>query len=441
MLKSFLIYCDRLCAYDHSRVPLPWFAWYGRDDATARLRRKILILERGAELREVGAPGWLLAVGLHLGRGGREIVLCWRRRSRACAQGFGVSRLRQLATLLVVVFRYNFPPSLYYRARLFRLSRERWLAVFSHDEPVVLVPVIEQRTAGHDLWTKLGWERFCTRHALPGVVAIARVADGRVMVSDTAAWAEEGDLFLKPDAGWASRGTVMLEWQAGKNGWEATGARSGFVRREELERFAVEAAAGGVLVVQPRRRNHPDLADLAARALVNFRVLTIRDPHGSMTVFSAALRIPGHAEHCSDVAEGYFVPVDLRDGTLGCAEGLDLSSGPLTVHPVTGARIAGRQIRQWTEMRALALAAHAVMPRSVPCVGWDVVCTDAGVKLLEANVAWSGNLTQLRGLAPLGESSWPETMLAYLDEVSPDALFAELEAGRRSAAQSAKAWL
>lgn len=441
MFNSFLNYCDRLCAYDHCRVPLPWFRWARRPDAASRLRRRILALERGAGLQHVGLAAGLLAAALHLGRGAREIGLCWRRRSRACAQGFGISRPRQLAMLVVATFRYNFPPSLYYRARLFRLERARWLAVFSHDEPVVLVPVIEQRTLAHDLWTKLGWERFCVRHALPGVAACARVSGGRLLVNDAEAWAAEGDFFLKPDAGWASRGTVMMEWRAEQNGWVATGAQSGLVAREERECFVVAVAAGNDLVVQPRRRNHPDLADLAERALVNFRVVTIRDPQGGVTVFSAALRLPAHAEHCSDVAGGYFVPLDLAAGTLGHAEGLDMATGMLARHPVTGAQIVGRRIEQWPEMRTLALAAHALMPPAVPCVGWDLVCTDVGVKLLEANVAWSGNLTQLRGLAPLGESSWPATMLAYLDEVSPEVLLAEAEAGRRRAAGSARAAL
>jgi hypothetical protein len=438
VLKSFLNYCDRLCAYDHCRVPLPWFAWSGRRDPASLLRRRILALERGATLQRVGVAGGLLAVLLHWLRGPREIVLCWRRRSRGCAVGFGVSRWRQLATLGFIVFRYNFPPSLYYRARLFRLPRERWLKVFSHDEAVTLAPVMEQRTGMFALWTKRGWQQFCAQHDLPGVATVAEISAGRLVVRDAAAWGRGDDLFLKPDDGWASRGTVMLEWQADPAGWQASGARTGFVARAALNQFASETAAGGDYVGQTRLRNHPDLADLAQRALINFRVLTLRELDGTISVFSAALRIPGHAEHCSDVPAGFFVPVDLKTGVMGFAEGLDMALGPLSVHPITGVPIQGRPVAQWPEMRDLARAAHVRMPPSVPCVGWDLVCTDGGVKLLEANIAWSGNLTQLRGLAPLGESSWPAIMLAYLDEVPPDALLAEAEAGRRRAAQSAR---
>src|SRR5690606_35556267 len=101
-------------------------------------------------------------------------------------------------------------------------------------------------------------------------------------------------------------------------------------------------------------------------------------------------------EHCSDVADGFFVPVNPIDGALGHAEGLDLAAGPLTAHPLTGAQIHGRVLAQWPEMRAQAIAAHALLP-DVPAIGWDLVPAETGVLILEANVAWSTNLTQLRG--------------------------------------------
>jgi len=128
--------------------------------------------------------------------------------------------------------------------------------------------------------------------------------------------------------------------------------------------------------------------------------------------------MPGHEEHCSDVATGFFVPVYGESGVMGYAEGLDMSGGELAVHPVTKARIYGRVIAQWPEMRAQALAAHALLPE-VPAVGWDLVPTEAGVLILEANVTWSTNLVQVRRLALLGESAWPAAMLAYLADVEP----------------------
>lgn len=369
-------------------------------------------MDRGGPLADVRWWEWVAAAVLHVARVGREIVICWRAKSAACRKGFGVSRGRQLATLVYTAFRHNFPPSLYYRARLFRLARERWPAVFSHGEVMVVLNEIEARTARLDVWSKRGWDRFCARHGLALPPVLAEVAGGRFAGGEGA---EGRDLFIKPDLGWASRGTALLEWRAGEGGWRARGGREGFVRAGELERFVLEVAAGADVIVQPRLRTARGLADLSPRALANFRVVTVRSAEGRCSVFSAALRMPWHEEHCSDVAEGFFVPVDQATGRLGCAEGLDMSPGPLAVHPLTGARIEGREIAEWPEMRERALAAHGLLPE-VPCVGWDLVATEeAGVLILEANVTWSTNLAQLRGLAPLGESAWPEAVLAYLD--------------------------
>lgn len=370
-------------------------------------------LEWGAPLASAGAGDRCYAAALHLVRVGREIVLCWRRKSGECKRGFGISRIRQLVTLVYAAFRYNFPPSLYYRARLFRVPRERWLAVFSHSEVMTGLLVLERRTLALDVWSKEGWRRFCERHGLRTVPTFADVRKGTFEVFDAGALGAGGDLFIKPDLGWASQGTVLLEWQPAQNGWLATGARDGFVPKAELARFVVEAAGGADALVQPRLRTHAELADLSPRALANVRVVTVRSPAGRISLFSAALRIPWMEEHCSDVADGFFVPVNTEDGTLGHAEGLDMSDGPLAVHPLSGAPICGRVLSSWPEMRAQALAAHALLP-GVPAVGWDLVPAETGVLILEANVTWSTNLVQLRGLAPLGDSAWPAAMLAYL---------------------------
>lgn len=281
--------------------------------------------------------------------------------------------------------------------------------------------IMEHRSAALDVWSKQGWLRFCIQHQLPRVPTLAYVSAGTCHLADERDLDLGIDLFVKPDVGWAGRGTLMLEWQARENGWQAVGAHTGFVPRAELVRFMVEVAAGEDLIVQRRLRTHPSLADLATRALVNVRVVTLRSPDGQIRIFSAALRIPWHEEHCSDVTDGFFVPVEVADGTLGYAEGLDMAAGPLAVHPLTGAHIHGRVLAQWPEMRAQALAAHALLP-SVPSVGWDLVPTETGVLILEANVTWSTNLTQLRGLAPLGESEWPASILAYLNETNQDGL-------------------
>ncbi len=46
-------------------------------------------------------------------------------------------------------------------------------------------------------------------------------------------------------------------------------------------------------------------------------------------------------------------------------------------------------------------------------VGWDVVDTDRGLMLLEANLIWGGNLAQMAGNLPLGLTEFSEIFLHY----------------------------
>lgn len=414
-MKFFI---ERLCAYDRCRVVLPWFAWAKGGDAGARLRRRILAMDTKGPGGRPGGFEVAAAAVLHVLRTGREAWLTWRRESAGAREGYGVGRLRQLREIFVAAWRYNFPPMHYYRTRLFRVPRERWSAMFTHEETTLVLGCFERAEAHRGLWTKSGWAEFCSSRGIGSPPVVARAAGGR-LVSETAGAIEPGsDLFLKPDSDFSGRGGVMLEWSAERDGWQASGACAEFVGRDGLRGFLAARSASDSLVVQPRLRNAPDLADLASRALVNTRVVTLRRRDGEFVVLMAALRVPPGDQPTSDVV-GFTMalPVDLETGRLGCAESARMARGAMAFHPVNGARFEGRVIAQWPEMRAKALAAHREHLAFMPSVGWDLVVTDRGVFILEANAVWNGNLAQLWGRAPLGETIWPELMLGALDEL------------------------
>lgn len=417
IISNFRNIADRYCTFDHCRLPMPWFAWHGRNDHASLLRLRILEIDYGAPLSSANICQKFLAACLHLTRVTRELLIYWNRFGAACKTGFSISHTRQIATMLVSTFRYNFPPSLYYRARLFRIPRSRWLSIYSHEEIMVLMVILEKRPEHQDLWTKSGWGQFCENNQMPSVPVLAYVTNDKLTIIEPTALQGGQDLFLKPDDDWASHGTVMLEWKPQQKGWQAIGTTEGFVPRADINEFIVKASHGDHTIVQPRLRTHQNLADLVPRALINFRVVTLCSPNGEASIFSAALRIALGEAHSSDVpGSAFYIPLDTTSGELGYAESPRLQMGLVANHPLTKAPIKGRKIDQWPEMKAQALAAHAKVP-SVPIIGWDVVPTEQGVLILEANVVWSTNLTQLRGLAPLGESNFPTLMLKYLDSL------------------------
>lgn len=419
-LRRLAAAADRLCAYDHCRIPLPWFAWTRRDDDASRLRRRILDLDHGRPVALAG-PGLLaLAALLHLSRGTRDILLTWRLLGRACATGYGVGRARQLRELFVAVFRHNHPASLYYRARLFRLARPRWPAVFSHQETTLALDRYQIATAHLGPWTKRGWAEFSQSVGLPLVPLAAEAEDGRVQSHRPELLAPGRDLFLKPDKDYSGRGGVMLEWREAERGWQAHGAARVLVPAAGLEAFLREHSLGARIVVQPRLRNAPALADLAPRALVNARLVTLRGPSREVSALMAALRLPPGDEPTSDVVGSTLcAPIDVETGEIARAECGKLELGSIARHPRRDVVIAGRRIPGWVALRDLAIDTHRRRLAFMPTIGWDLVFTDAGDLLLEANAVWNGNLAQHWGLSPLGETPWPAAMLAAWDAPFP----------------------
>lgn len=417
LLRNAFTVPDRLCAYDHCRVPLPWFIWSRRTDMASRLRRLILALDYGQPLSAVGAARTALAACLHFLRGTREIVLVWRSRQATCQKGYGVSGGRQLTDLFVATFRYNFPPLHYYRARLFRITRSRWPDLFSHAETTRILAVHEHATQHLGIWTKSGWATFCADHGIPTIPIAAQAVRGELHVNE-ASWLQPGrDLFLKPDRDYSGRGGVMLEWDAAADGWRASGAVSASIPGTALAGFLRSHSLNDAFVVQPRLRNAAPLADLASRALVNIRIVTLHAADGTITVLMAALRLPLGDHPTSDVIGSTLcIPIDVASGEMGEGECACLEVGSCASHPFTGVPLQGRVVPEWPRMREQAMATHRLLP-SVPSIGWDFVVTESGVLILEANAVWNGYLAQHWGRAPLGETAWPTLMLAPPDPV------------------------
>lgn len=78
--------------------------------------------------------------------------------------------------------------------------------------------------------------------------------------------------------------------------------------------------------------------------------------------------------------------VDLETGRLGRGARMTPEGRPEwhDHHPDTGARIEGVEVPHWRETLRGLLAVHAKYPE-LPYVGWDVLVTDDGFKVLEGN--------------------------------------------------------
>lgn len=119
------------------------------------------------------------------------------------------------------------------------------------------------------------------------------------------------------------------------------------------------------------------------------RLLTMIDPDTGESFAAAAVHRFGNRESApvDNWAEGGFTAkVDMESGELGPGLSYPKDGHPIPyeVHPDSGERIQGVTIPGWATIRDRILAV-AQSWSIVPYVGWDIVVTDQGFKVIEGN--------------------------------------------------------
>jgi hypothetical protein len=192
----------------------------------------------------------------------------------------------------------------------------------------------------------------------------------------------DADIFAKPSQGCGGKGAERWDW-IGRDRWsngELILDRDGLVDhlREKRRPF----------VVQQRLAPHRDLLPLTSGALPTVRVLTVIDERGLPEIAGAVFRMSIGTNRTVDNihAGGLACAVSLAFGTLGSASNLGADSrlGWTSYHPTTGARIEGRRLPHWIEVKKLALLAHRAFSDRV-MVGWDIGILDDGPIVIEGN--------------------------------------------------------
>jgi hypothetical protein len=301
----------------------------------------------------------------------------------------GRSLTGQLIDLLVLGLRHGFDPLAYYFQELFRPGRRAEAAAYlTRNETKngllqVLNALQPSPDGGNEMKDKALFAARCQRAGLP-VPTTLLSCDDQGVHGQVASGAFDRDLFLKPRHGRGARGVSVFE-RTGPMHYRAPDGGS-----IDLDALVAHAEALGrctPLIVQPRLRNHPELADLADRSLVTVRVLTCLDAFGRPVATHGFLRIlsklePGWRRH-----DEYGVPIALASGRLGPmrSDRLARCAVRYSHHPVTGRAVEGRVLGTWPALQALAVAAHRAFAHRI-LVGWDIASTPDGPVLLEGNI-------------------------------------------------------
>lgn len=409
-----------LVAFDHCRHPLPCFTWTGRTEAAAQLHRLALELSRPGTLAASGGTRALASL-VYFASGLRQSLRSFGRNAGMARRIHGVPYRRQLSGVLHTVFRRNASPDIYYIHRLFEGSALKRIDLFfEHRELMLLLRALYASLDTDEIAHKVRFHDFCRLNDLPTPPLWAIFRDGKIEADSSARWLADphADIFVKPASAFAGQGVARWRYEPETMTY-VEGARS-LSHAGLTDLFTAESREGGELLVQPRLHEGAELADLAAGAVCNFRILTGCAPEAPAQILTASLRLPPPGHYLTDVDNDIFAaPIDVGAGRLATAQAKALRRGIHSHHPVSGAPIAGRMITGWPKIAALAVRAHNAC-RWMPFVGWDIVDSAHGPTLLEGNAYWGGNLCQMSGHRFLGETAFPEIYRAHIPRLRPD---------------------
>jgi hypothetical protein len=269
----------------------------------------------------------------------------------------------------------------YYTFSLYKLdgqSHARSLIQRFETKPCIF-PLLKQRK-GSPLNNKARFAEYCRDRHLRSIETIA-VLDGR----NAPTALPDQDLFVKPTTGRGGKGAER---------WDRLDARA-FVNpqgerltHQQLLARLVERSRKCPLIIQPRLKPHPELAQISTGALPTSRVVTCLDERGEPEVVAAMFRssIGRNVTVDNMHAGGMGCLIDINMGRLGRASniGADARLGWFSTHPDTGAPIEGRSLPRWKEVKELAAAAHQHFKDRV-AVGWDIAVLEDGPILVEGN--------------------------------------------------------
>lgn len=147
---------------------------------------------------------------------------------------------------------------------------------------------------------------------------------------------------------------------------------------------------------------HPEQAAMNPHSTNTIRLLTMPDITGDYSPFiaRASQRVgserSGHIDNWTK--GGLSANVDLETGVLSAAaqmpEGTELQW--FTEHPDSGAQIKGHQVPFWEETKELVLEASSRLA-FMEYIGWDIIITESGPVILEANINSGMNVLQVHG--------------------------------------------
>ncbi len=392
---------------------------YGREPVGHRARRLFRHLirhtQREHSWRQAYWPGMPVAIEL-----GRWLYYWWLA-APSVERKYRISRWHQLLESWQLMWREHMHTQLYYMFELYRPEeRDRvgeYLTRWETKNGLVRALnciAREGRGKQTDLGDKLRFTDLLLRHGLPGIPLLLSCEAGAATPAAIDPVTFERDVFLKTRYGKGAEGAMCIRY-LGSGRYDYEGRT---LSLDELVAVLVERSASAALIVLPRLRNHPALADLAEESLITLRVFTCLNETGVPEVVMAMLRILGKLEPRWHTETEWAAPIDLPTGRLRALAGdmPDTFVERYPQHPVNGQPVAGRLVPLWPEVCRIAVAAHRVIADRM-IAGWDIAVTPDGPAIIEANALPDVVFLQRVHQTPIGHNRLGELMAHHLDRL------------------------
>jgi hypothetical protein len=253
---------------------------------------------------------------------------------------------------------------------------------------------------GEDVQDKARFFQICQAANLPVVPVYAAFDGGEGLLPVNRNAAAGRSLFVKSLRGNLGEGAAIWHWGEG-------GYRNGDAAHPTLDDLLAELSHEDC-VIQPLLRDHAALRGAGSEGLSTVRIVTVRTPDGRVqTACALLLMAKGMLSQY-----GEYFGVDVLDGSL--TTWLDQGADTPLRRSQLPEGFALQAIPDWSNLLAMTCDAHAKAFANFSALGWDVVLTDEGAFLLEANQGWGIMLHQVLG-EPMGHTAIGAAASVWLD--------------------------
>jgi len=360
--------------------------------------------------------------------------------------GYSVSKkslIRQRLELLYLGYFYSIIPEEYYLYRFYcdsnfirRSKSFVKIDVLKHSTYKLLNnygAYLNKRKKGLSFWRKNKFQDFCMKNGIPTIPILLEFFPNGIIKDyrlDKHAILPEEDIFCKPNSGVGGQGTEAWYW---KNGFYINPEGNRLEPSELKERIIGLTHKYGTYLIQPLVLPHASLLSFRKHCTPTLRLITYLGKDFNIALGEAHLKFTlNHFDVAPNRSKNiYVIPINLDTGLMGSAVQFTPIVPEKHLDSLNdGKQIVGRNLPFWQEAIDIVLSAHKLFLDHI-LIGWDIIITNEGPFIVEANSQPSLDYTQKANLDLLGEMTLGITISYHLNNAIKELYSGVIGSGKK----------